>query len=164
MKLDEFKHFFFFFSIRLFSHGHWQLKGQQGKGGDLFLFHYTASTRSWTFKHLCATLHVRWLSHIFNRSACIYQTATRWDLPPYPITTWLIDDVMLVFVCLLDDLILGFCYSDLTRKTDGLELISIFTLVLQANWLTKCSSQMLANTRWDLLPIELTLDRLMTHC
>ena len=36
--------------------------------------------------HLFATLHVRWLSHIFNRIACIYQTVTRWDLPPYRIT------------------------------------------------------------------------------
>ena len=26
-----------------------------------------------------------------NRSACVYQTATRWDLPPYWITIWLID-------------------------------------------------------------------------
>ena len=28
------------------------------------------------------TLHMRWLSHIFNGTACIYQAATRWDLPP----------------------------------------------------------------------------------
>ena len=41
---------------------------------------------------------------------CIYQTATRWDLPPYRITTWFIDDLMLIFVYLLVDLILGFCY------------------------------------------------------
>ena len=54
--------FFFFFSIRVFFHRHWQLTGQQGKGGDLFLFHSTTSTRSRTFRHLCATLHVRWLS------------------------------------------------------------------------------------------------------
>ena len=47
--------FFFFFSIRVFFHGHWQLTGQQGKGGDLFLFHSTTSTRSRTFRHLCAT-------------------------------------------------------------------------------------------------------------
>ena len=33
---------------------------------------------------------------------------TRWDLPPYWITIWLIDDVMVIFVCLLVDLILGF--------------------------------------------------------
>ena len=65
------------------------------------------------FRHLFATLHVRWLSHISNRNACIYQTATRWDFPPYRITIWLIDDVKFVLVCLLDHLILGFCYCNL---------------------------------------------------
>ena len=34
-------------------------------------------------------------------------------LPPYRITIWLIDDVKFVLVCLLDDLILGFCCSSL---------------------------------------------------
>ena len=34
-------------------------------------------------------------------------------LTPYWITIWLIDDVKFVLVCLLDDLILGFCYSNL---------------------------------------------------
>ena len=97
-----------FFSIRNFFHGNWQLTGQLGKGEDHLLFHSTTSTRSQTFRHLFATLHVRWLSHIFNRTACIYQAATWWDLPPYRITIWLTDDVMLIFVCLLLDLILGF--------------------------------------------------------
>ena len=97
-----------FFSIRIFFHGHWRLPGQQGKGRDHLLFHSTTSTRPRTFRHLVATLHMRWISHIFNRTACIYQVATRWDLPPYRITIWLIDDVTLVFVCLRDDLILAF--------------------------------------------------------
>ena len=87
----------FFFSIRVFFHRHWRLAGQQGKGGDHLLFHSTTFTRSRTFRHLFATLHVTWLSHVFNRTACIYQTATRWDLPPYRITIWLIDDVTLSF-------------------------------------------------------------------
>ena len=51
---------------------------------------------------------------------------------------WLIDDSM--FVCLLDELILDFCYSDLTLETSGFELASTITLVLQANQLTKCAS------------------------
>ena len=138
----KFTLFTFFFSIKVFFHGHWRLTGQQGKRGGHLLFHSTTSTRSQTFRHLFAALHMRWLSHIFNRTTCIYQTATRWDLP---ITTWLIDDVMLFFVCLLDDLILGFCYSNLTRKTCRLELGSTITHVLQANWLAKCTSQMLVN-------------------
>ena len=79
----------------------------RGREGTI-LFHSTTSTRSQTLRHLFATLHVRWLSHIFNRNACIYQTATRWDLPPYRITIWLIDDVILIFVCLHVELILGF--------------------------------------------------------
>ena len=97
----------FFFSIRDLFHEHWQLTWQQ-KGQDHLLFHSTTSTCSRTFRHLFATLHVKWLSYIFNRNACIYQTATRWDLPHYRITNWLIDDVMPIFVCLLVDLILGF--------------------------------------------------------
>ena len=48
---------------------------------------------------------------------------------------WLIDDAM--FVCLLDELILGICYSDLTLETAGFELALTITLVLQANRLTK---------------------------
>ena len=51
---------------------------------------------------------------------------------------WLTDDAM--FVCWLDKLILGFCYSDLALETSGFELASIITLVLQANQLTKCAS------------------------
>ena len=75
-----------------------------------------------------ATLHVRWLSHISNRTAYIYQAATRWDLPPYWSTVWLIDDVMLIFVCLLVDLVQGFCYIFLTLETGGLELASTIIL------------------------------------
>ena len=72
---------YIYFSIRVFFHGHGRLTWQQGKGGDHFLFHPTTSSRSRTFRHLFATLHLRWLSHIFNHNACIYQTATRWDFP-----------------------------------------------------------------------------------
>ena len=88
---------FFFFSIRVFFHVHWRIKGQKGKGGDHLLFHSSTYTRLRTFRHLFGTLHVRWLSHIFNHTACIYQPATRWDWPPYRITIWLIDDVTLSF-------------------------------------------------------------------
>ena len=97
-----------YFFIRVFFHKHWQFTGQQGKEGDRLLSHWTIFTFPRAFRHLIATLHVRWLSRIFNRTACIYQTATRWDLPPYRITIWLIDDVTLVFVCLPNDLILAF--------------------------------------------------------
>ena len=118
-----------FFCIRAFFDGHWQLTGQQEKGREHLLFHSTASTRSRTFRHLFATLHVRWLSHIFNRNACIYQTATRWDLPPYRVAVW--------FTCWID---LRFCYSYMKWEIDGLELAWTIILVLQANRLTKCAS------------------------
>ena len=128
---------FFFFSIRVFFHGHWRRTGQQGKGGDHLLFQSTTPTRLRTFRHIFATLHVRWLSHIFN---CIaYQTATRWDLPPYRITIWLFDNVMLISIYLVDDLILELFYSNLRRKTGEHKLALTTNLVLQANGLTKCA-------------------------
>ena len=128
------------FSTRVFFHRHWQFTGQQGKGGDHRLFHSTTSTRSPTLRHLFATLHVRWLSHIFNRIACIYQTATRWDLPPYRITIWLIDWWCNVcfFTWWIDSRFL--LTAILTLETGGFELASTITLALQANRLTKCAS------------------------
>ena len=113
---------------------HWRFTGQQGKGGDRLLFHSTTSTRSRALRHLFATLHVRWLSRIFNTRLLLDEIYHLIELP----FEWLIDDAM--FVCLLDELILGFCYSDLTLETVGFELASTITLVLQANRLTKCAS------------------------
>ena len=53
---------------------------------------------------------------------------------------WLIDDAM--FVRLLGELILGFCYSDFDIGSWWFwELASIIALVVQANQLTKCASQ-----------------------
>ena len=83
--------FLFVFSYQGFLHRHWRFTGQQGKGGDHLLFHSTTFTRSRTLRHLFATLHVIWLPLIFNHNACGYQTATRWDLPPYRINVWLND-------------------------------------------------------------------------
>ena len=51
---------------------------------------------------------------------------------------WLIDDAM--FVCLFDDLILGFCYSNSTRENAGSEFASTIIFILQAIRLTKCAS------------------------
>ena len=79
-----------FLSIRVFFHRHWQFTGQQEKWGDHLLFHSTTSTHPWTLRHLLATLHVRWRSCIFSHNACVYQTGTQWDLPPYWSGIWLI--------------------------------------------------------------------------
>ena len=98
----------FYLSIRLFSHSkrlisstfsfyqgflhrHWWFTLQQGKGENHLLFHSTTSSLSRTWRHLFAPLHVRWISRIFNRNACVYQAATRRDLPPYRIAIWVID-------------------------------------------------------------------------
>ena len=50
-----------------------------------------------------ATLHVRWLSRMFNRNACVYQRATQWALPSYLIAIWLIDWLIMqcVFVYMM---------------------------------------------------------------
>ena len=83
---------------------------QNSRGGDetifIPLYHFTGSQR---FRYLFGILHERWLSRVFNRTACIYKTATRRDLQPSGITISLIDDVKIVFVSLIDDLILSLC-------------------------------------------------------
>ena len=63
--------------------------------------------------------------------------------------------MQLLFVCLLDELILVFCYSDLTLETGGFELASTITIVLQVNRLTKCAS-------WSLFLIKLQASRSTT--
>ena len=135
----ELTDFAFFFFCQVFFHRHWRFSGQQGKRGDHLLFHSTTSTRSRILRHLFATLHVRWLSLIFNRNACVYQAATPWDLPPSRITIWLI--IWWCNICLstwwIDS---RFRYSDLTLETGEFELAWTITLVLQANRLTKCAS------------------------
>ena len=103
----------FLFSVRVFFHRHWRLTEQQGKVGDILLFHFSTSTHSRTFRNLFSTLLCMWDDEYYIfliPPLCIYQTATRWDLPLYRITIWLIGDVRLIFVCLLDDFIVSFCY------------------------------------------------------
>ena len=52
--------------------------------------------------------------HIFLIAVLVFTRLLLDDiLPPYRITIWLIDDVNCVLVCLLDNFILGFCYSNL---------------------------------------------------
>ena len=107
----RFWHFQFFFFCQGFLSRTLTTHRAIGEGRGPSLSHSITSTRSRTFRHLFSTLHVRWISYISNCTACI--------LPPYRITIWLVDDVMLIFVCLLVDLIQGFCYSYLTLETGG---------------------------------------------
>ena len=52
-----------------------------------------------TFRHLFATLYLKWLPRNFNCIASNYQSATRKALPTLRISIWLIVNVMLVPSC-----------------------------------------------------------------
>ena len=67
-----------FFSIRVFFTDTDDPQTSRGREGTIF-YSTLSLPPSQTLRHLFATLHVRWLSGIFNRNACIYQAATRWD-------------------------------------------------------------------------------------
>ena len=128
-----------FFFLSGFLHRHWRFIGQQGKRGDHLLFHSTTSTRSRTLGHLFATLHVRWLSRIFNLNACVYQTATHWDLPPYRITIWVID--WWCNVCLLTWWInIRFLLQQFVIGNRWIWTRIDYHPCIQANRLTKCGS------------------------
>ena len=65
--LHLFLFFFFFFFYQVFFHRHWQLTGQQGKGGDLILFHSATST------------HFHSLSLSTHEHSDIYLKHCMWD-------------------------------------------------------------------------------------
>ena len=131
-----------FFSIRVFFTDTDNSQDSRGSKGTIFY-----STLPLPPTHEQSDIYLQlgmWDDyHIFSHTItfCIYQTTIRWDLRFwwYRIIIRLIDNVMLLFVCLLDDLILAFCYSNLTRETGELELALTITLVLGANLLTKCA-------------------------
>ena len=89
-----------------------------------------------------------------NRKACVYQTAIRWDLPPYRITIWMID--WWCNVCLFTWWIdTRFCYIDLTLETDWFELASTITLVF-ASVLVTSKMKMYLSVSKDENDIKLT--------
>lgn len=49
---------------------------------------------------------------------------------------------MVLFVCLLDDIILDICYSILTQESGGFELTQTITVALQGHQLTKLTSHL----------------------
>ena len=86
---------------------------------------------------------ISWSSGSCNsmlRSGCLALHGVNSNFKKMRFTTLLIDDAMFVSICLFDDLILGFCYSNLTRETGGFELASTITIILQVNQLTECAS------------------------
>ena len=118
----------FFFFYQGFLHRHWRFTGlplpPTHEHWDIYL-----QLSMWDDYHvfLIATLVFTW--------QLLYKIYHVIELP----FEWLNDDTIM-FVCLLDELILGFCYSDLTLETGGFELASTITLVLQANRLPKSAS------------------------
>ena len=121
---------FFFFCIRVFFTDTGD--SQDNRGRERTIFYSTlpllpAHERWDIYLQLCMwnDYHVFLiLTLVFTRLLLdeiyhhIYQTATRWKLP----FDWFIADAM--FVCLLDEMILGFCYSNLTLETGGFDLAS----------------------------------------
>ena len=110
-----------------FLHRHYDQQNSRGREGTIFYFilplppvheHWDIylQLRMWNDYHvfLIATLVLTrlLLDEIYHLIELTFE--------------WLIDDAM--SVCLLDELILGFCYSDLTLETGRFELASTITL------------------------------------
>ena len=64
-------------------------------------------------------------------------------LSNYHLSDWLI--MQCLFVCLLDELILGFCYSDLTLETGGFE--KLVDLSASPNRYVTCPSKLSQNRK-----------------
>ena len=131
--------FFHFFSVRIFFTDTDDSQDNRGREGIIFYFTLPLppAHEHWDiYLQLCM-----WDDyHVFSIATLVF-TRLLLDEIYYLIELpfeWLIDDAM--FVCLLNELILGFCYSDLTLETGGFELASTIALVLQANLLPKCTS------------------------
>ena len=99
--------YFSLFNLTCFFHRHWRFTGQQGKRGDHLLFLSTISTRSETLRHLFELC--MWDNyHVFLIATLVFTRLLHdkiYHLIELPFE-WLIDNAM--FVCLLDELILGF--------------------------------------------------------
>ena len=139
---------FFFYSIRVFFTGTDDSQDRRGREGTTFYYTlpFPSANKHWDiYLQLCM-----WDDyHIFSIATLVFTRLLVdeiYHLIELPFE-WLIDDA--TFVCLLDELILGFCYSDLTLETGGFEIAStitlvLLTLVLQTNGLTKCASHPMA--------------------
>ena len=97
------------FSIRVFLRGHWWLTGHQGNRGN-HLYSSLPLQPANEHSDFYLQLYMWDDCHIFVIAPLVFTRLLfcLWDLPPYQITMSLIDDVMLIFVCLLDGLIPGY--------------------------------------------------------
>ena len=132
-------HLLYFFSVRVFFTYTDNSQDNSGREGTIFY-----STLSVTTAHEHWDIYLQlcmWDDyHVFLIATLVFTRLLHneiYHLIELPFEL-LIDDP--IFVCLLDELILGFCYSDLTLETGGFELASTITLLLQVNRLTKSAS------------------------
>ena len=138
----------FFYSIRVFFTDTDDSQDRRGREGTIFYctLSFPSANKHWDiYLQRCM-----WDDyHIFLIAALVFTRlllAEIYHLIDLPFE-WLIDDA--IFVCLLDELIIGFCYSDLTLETGGFEIaltitLVLLTLVLQTHGLTKCASHPMA--------------------
>ena len=139
------------FNVKLSSVKHWfspiffmsgfssDTNDSQGNRGRKEIIFCSTLPLSQTLRHLFATLHVSWLSPIFNRNTC--DSVTRWDLPPYRFVIWVID--WWCNVCLLTWLInTRFLLQRLDIGKRWIWARIKYTLELQANRLTRCANHL----------------------
>ena len=124
----------YFFSFSVFFHKHWQFTELRGKEMDHLLLPFTNFTSSQTFN-----------------IACNYQAATQWDL--ITVGNWYLLECKLKhsFDEVITDLTVVICHCQMMNLNSH----RFITIVLQANWLTKCAnySQMVkvVNLLWSIM-------------
>lgn len=121
----------------VFFHRHWHFTWQQRKRETIL---FPPHKHSDIYFQICM-----WDDYYLFLICMTSNDQTQQDLPTWGIIIWLIDDKMLISVWMLDNVVLGFRYSNLTQESDGFEPVSTTLLILQANRLTKCASHPI----WD---------------
>ena len=102
-----------FFSIRFSFMDTNDSRDRRGREGTIF---YSTLPLPPAYEHSDIYLQLcMWDdNHIFLIATLVFTRLLLHEIfPPYRITIWLIDDVKFILVCFRDDLILGFCYSNL---------------------------------------------------
>ena len=122
----------YFFCIRVFFTDTDDSQDSRGREGTIFYFSLPlpSAQEHW---HINLQLCMWDVYHVFLFATLVFTRLLHdkiYHLIELPFG-WLIDDAMFVF--LLDELILGFCYSDLTLETGGFGLASFITLVLRTD-------------------------------
>ena len=107
----------------------------EGKGPSfipIYHFHLLTNTQTFICNLGCEMTHIFLITRLAFSRLLLDEIYHLIELTILSIDWW-------CNVCLLDNLILDFCYSNLKQESSGFELASIITVVLQANQLTKCA-------------------------